>query len=821
MKVTTSIKLILAGLALIAVGVAVKVIAFQTSPEEVREAVLSELADAVSAHVSLASARFGLDGVLHASGLSVTLPGLEEPALECPAVRVTFDRFELLRLRQLARKVLIVSPTIRLSYSDDDQMWNVARVTLNGGGGGRKKAAGGLPEEILVEDATLVVRNATFFGDEKPRVYEGLHIALKPDEAGIGQWLVEARILKGPLRGTHISGWMISGRRPRFGLEIDARALRADHVFWRHVPFGELVWRDYRPAGRLAVRGSLTSRGRGPLDYSFKAELTDAEARTKFFPVDCRSVNGLVEVAGETLVVRDVTAVIPAKELDDAALDRSAARVRVSGTCRLGDGSGSFQIEVGDLPLCETTVSAIPGAGEELWSRLRPSGRAQLTLGLTGEPGAPMRFHAVTELSGAVLHPAELPVPLREVSGVVAVDSKGVRLRRLRGLLGEQTPPGAAAGTFEVDGHLDFERRDSLLAISLRSLRSNEALTRAIPGAGEQLWDLFHPEVDLDASVLLRDAPETDRMSSTVVVDLHGGRAELRDFPLPLRDLAGTVRVEDGKVFIEQLSALLGPAEEEEPHVQTTSAVEVRGTVDLAAQQARLHLAAPDLMLSEQLLTSIPNVGPRIWQQAAPEGMASVEARIHYANGAGRPLRYVVDMNLRDVSITPALIPLPINALAGQLLLNEDQAISNSFAGITCGGHFSGAAVVYYGGEGDLPSYGARLRFDQLDLSDLLECFTGERKDLSGRIMGVLDIGGIVGRESSRAGRGTLNLTEGHLWHTPLFAKLLPVLHLRIPTDGGASARGQMIYTLSGDQISVHEFELTGGGLNLSGYGTV
>jgi hypothetical protein len=201
--------------------------------------------------------------------------------------------------------------------------------------------------------------------------------------------------------------------------------------------------------------------------------------------------------------------------------------------------------------------------------------------------------------------------------------------------------------------------------------------------------------------------------------------------------------------------------------------------------------------------------------------MASVEARIHYANGAGRPLRYVVDMNLRDVSITPALIPLPINALAGQLLLNEDQAISNSFAGITCGGHFSGAAVVYYGGEGDLPSYGARLRFDQLDLSDLLECFTGERKDLSGRIMGVLDIGGIVGRESSRAGRGTLNLTEGHLWHTPLFAKLLPVLHLRIPTDGGASARGQMIYTLSGDQISVHEFELTGGGLNLSGYGTV
>jgi hypothetical protein len=821
MKVWTCIKLIVLGAVLLAAGVGVRIVSRETAPERVREVVYAALSAAVNGKVSLEAARLDYGGVLHLENLAVSLPGESEPAFSCPSIRIYLDRLELLGRRTVARRVEMVSPTLRLAHDRKSDKWNAESVLAAGRGEG---AAAAPPREgVDVENATVLVSDETLFGDAEPRSYPALHLSFRPDQGEAGRWLLDGRVLAGVTAGARLSGWLAAKGKPRFWLEVTCQGIQAGEALWRQVPHGHAVWKDFRLTGGLAVQGSLSGGGGAPLDYSFRVAMSEAEAWNRYYPVAIRSLSGQAEITTGRVILRDLTGVIPPEEFGVAPANRPLPRVSANATWDLGrDGGGRLEILASDMPISRGSIERIPSVGPEIWTRLKPEGQGRLALTLI-DPGrrAPTRFSTVVELDGVSLRPPEVPVPLRNVTGTLLVDNEWVRLRNLTGVVGDRQNPQDTPPYFVADGAIDLQRRESALTVSVRNLHTTEELVKSVPGAGDDIWRLLRPRVVMDGSFQLSDIPDGNAMTCTALLDLHGGELSPEFTTFPLREVSGTVRYDGGRILIESLAATVTTDRAGAESSNATCMAEVRGTVEPKAQRAEVYLTARGMTISRELLRCVPGVGEHIWQEAEPRGTANLSGRFFYDASADPPLRYVLDMDLRDVSAALKLIPIPLDVLSGQLLLSEERAISNNFNGVTCGGGFSGAAVVYFGAEEDLPSFGGRLSFNEMELRELVRCLSGEEKPLSGRISGVMDVGGLLGQRRSVSARGTLSLVEGHLWQTPFFAKLLSVLHLSMPAGQEVPARGQMTYTLKGDEVTVHEFELVGGGLSLSGYGKV
>ncbi len=946
MRIGTAIKLILAGIFLLACGVGIKLVARHTSPEHLMLVLRREAERSLNARLDLASVRLDLTGTLHLDGLALTLAGQEEPLLRCPKMVVDLDRSELLHGRAVVSKVILVQPTLNLSYDRQANAWNFEAPQLRQQDGSAAPA-GLLSGGVVLEGGTAVVRNAELYGDDEPRTYDGLYATLARDSSAADFWRVDARFRTGVLAGTSVQGWFAAAQQPRYAFTARCEDLSAGEDLWRAVAYERHVWEEYEVTGRLGFEALLRSSPEGRPQYSVRITALDASARSDLFPARVSSISGVVEVAEGEAAIKDLTGLILPGEFGADAATGRPARLRLNATCRVDGPGGLYQVAATDLPLCQRTIEAIPDVGRDLWERLRPSGKADVTLTLR-EPaaGGSPAFSGVADIRDVTVRPAELARPLEGIGGRVLFDTDGVRLENVRGTIGDAGSPATergrlkpwfvangtvgaaragtdlrvalgdvatdealvkcipgrgeqiwdslrpevilnadvsirqepgqeepvvraeldlAGGTLspqmlpvslqDVNGRIWVDQTGALLSnlrgvvpqggtdggagpahviangtvhfdggggsleLVLRNVRTNEELVRAVPEAGDDVWELLRPEVDLDAVVLLSEAREPGRHAYRAVLNLHGGRMTPAPFGMPVDNVTGTVRVDRNTVSLEHLVASVDTGGEPNTSPEGKCTVEVRGFIEPEAERAELDVAAHGFVLTDKLLDAIPNVGERIREAAQPHGTLSLNGKILYDGSAEEPLRYMLNVDVYDASLT--LKRLPLDALSGRLLVTRNRVESRDFSGSTCGGHFEGALAIRYNAIAEPATYRAEVRFDRVDLAELIGRLTGESRDIGGLMDGDIEIGGTIEDLKGSTGEGRVSLSEGNLWQTTFFVSLLNLLHLAIPTEGAPSVAGQASFRFARGNVEVEEFELVGDGLNLSGQGTV
>jgi len=932
---------------LIVCGVAIKLIAHHTSPEQLMGVLRREVENSLNATLDLASARLDFTGTLHLDGVALTLSGQEQPLFRCEEIVVGLDRSELLRRRAVPSKVVLVQPTFNLAYERRTNSWNFEAAQLKGQGKGTLPA-GLLSGGVVLEQATVAVRHADLYGDDEPRTYDGLHLRLARDSASAASWRAEGRFRTGTLAGTAVQGWLVAEEHPRYALSVKCESLSTGEDLWRAIPYGRHIWEGYEVAGRLGVEAVLRSSPDGLPHYSLTVTMLDASARSDLFPVRVSSINGVVQVTDDSVVIKDFTGLIPPAEFGLDAAAESPARLRLSATARLDGPGGTYRVSVSDLPLCRHSLQAIPEVGPDLWERLRPHGRADVTITLR-EPdtgGAPA-FSGVAELRDVTLHPAEVPRALEGIAGRVVFGTDGVRIENVRGAIGQPGGAGAEAGRIKprfvangtiaasnvgtdlriavsslatdeelvksipglgeqvweslrpevvldadvairqrpgqdrptvkarldldegrlspralpmpledvsgrvcvdaggvllsnvravatqrdpngtanlahvvANGTVRFDGRDSALEVVMRNVRTSEKLLKAIPGVGEDVWELLRPEVDVDAVVLLTGRPEPGRSSVSGILSLHGGRMTPAALGgLALDNVSGTVKIDEDSVSVERLAATVDTGDGAEATDWSRCTVEVRGLVQPGAQRAELDVAARGLVVTDRLLAAVPTFGELIRQAAQPRGMLSLSGRILYDPKAEEALHYLLNVDVHDASF--ALGGLPVDAFSGRLLLTEQRAESKDFSGATCGGHFEGALTIRYNAAEQPATYRAQVQFGRVKLSELITRLGGEGQDLSGLISGEVQVSGPVQDPKAGTGEGRVSLIEGDPWGTPFFIGLLNLLHLAVPAEGAPSVAGQASFRLGEGSVQVKELELLGDGLNVSGQGTV
>ena len=108
-------------------------------------------------------------------------------------------------------------------------------------------------------------------------------------------------------------------------------------------------------------------------------------------------------------------------------------------------------------------------------------------------------------------------------------------------------------------------------------------------------------------------------------------------------------------------------------------------------------------------------------------------------------------------------------------------------------------------------------------MAKLANNLTGEDQDIVGQLSGWIDLGGVYGQDSGMAINGHASLDNAHLMKIPLFAQLLNVLRLNLLGQNKADQQGELTFSRESgsDKFNIQELEFTGGGLSVSGTGTI
>jgi len=829
MKIATAIKCILLGLVLLAAGVGVKLFQHYTEPERLRRIALDAFAENVEAQLSLGNLRLGPGPSLHACQVDVTPPGGDVPLFSCAGVSVHLDTGRLLKLEPVPRKVVVSSPRLNLTYAEEEDAWNFQTIKIRPQPEKPPPPREFLSDGMLLDDASISVLCRPLYDSDEPVTYDGLRLRITPDPEVQDRWSFEGDFVDGLLDGTRLSGWASGGDDGRASIRLTADAVSAGPELWQAVPFCTTVWDDFKVRGRLWFDARLDLGREGRLQTVVTARVSGGSVNTVLYPIPVHNVSGTVDVIDGHVQVHDATGLIAPSEFDGTDAVPAPVRVRVNGDYPAGDGPSVTRVQVAGLPLCRSTIESIPEAGARIWEELRPSGLCDLDLTITVMPGeSTPQVVAVCDLQDATLRLNSVPLPLRNLCGRVKWDGAQLRLEGLSGSIAQPATDGGDAENLArvaVDGLYDPGHENTFLEVKVTGLRTSEDVLGAVPGLAD-LWDMLRPELAADVTVMLWDGPDGKGLRTKAVVRIHGGRARPRSAPLLLTDVTGTISVDDvGKITVEQLRAFLA-TEQLTPELGGTAAscIEVNGTLEPGAGRYEFYLEALNVPVSKELLTTMPEPGPTIWKAVQPSGIISFSGKILQGGSQDQRLSFFLDVDLKDLAGRLEALPVPLTGLTGNLLVSDRRCLSNSLTGIVCGGRFDGAAVIYYGPDRDSPSFGATLRFSQVDLTSLLEHLKGEKDEaqkVSGLLDGVVDLGGVLHGQLGTMARGRVTITEANLWQTPMFARMLPLLHLRVPGPEEAPGRGDVTFKLVGDQVIIEEFDFVGGGLNLTGQGVV
>jgi len=596
---------------------------------------------------------------------------------------------------------------------------------------------------------------------------------------------------------------------------------------------GSRLWESLRPsAGKVHLSLRVDAPGKGRAErYAATARLSAADLSPVWIPLPLQQVEGTVEVSPDSIRFWNLTGVIPQQG--------PPAHVCLNGSMDTHGDSAELQVDLHNLQADQRVVRWIPDVGNDLWEMLGPEGVVDGTVLLRGalaegrpEVSGTLRISSgSTRPSSAARGTGEaegaaaagtartwIPVPLRQVEGMLDVAPDAVRFHNLTGVIQQEGVPGR----LNLNGSLGLRSHLAELTVELHNLHATEQIVRWTPGAGEDLWELLSPEGFVDGTLLLRGDVARAGPDVSGTLQISSGRARPSFFPIPVADVAGSVRLDGPRVRIAELSGRLQPEDGAASSApQGAGSVTVRGWLDLSRKEGSFDVRVPDLDLCQEMVEAIPGLGENLWRELKPSGMVALSSNVHYRGEQEPTFSYSVGVDLKNASALWVSVPVRLQSLNGHVVLTNELISAPSVGGRAAMGWFNASVVADLDPAHGNVHYRGWVELRRADLKSLLEELGEPGGDVQGRLSGLVEIECRHGEQEKLTGTGKLELTDGSLWSTPFFMHLVELLHLTIPGTGGTFDTGEARFELDDRQVNVKSFRVTSTALELEGYGEI
>ena len=161
--------------------------------------------------------------------------------------------------------------------------------------------------------------------------------------------------------------------------------------------------------------------------------------------------------------------------------------------------------------------------------------------------------------------------------------------------------------------------------------------------------------VDVSFRVAREDPLEA--VDYQVLFTLHDGEFDNAVLPFPLRDLAGQIYVDRGKVVVKNVSASSGSL-----RVKASG----RQSRDATSPDGRLQLNLTDLTLDSRLRNCLSGGLGRMYDQVRPQGLVDVEATLYIGKDGSFAHRDLV-ATAKGCSISHVAFPYPLTDITGTI----------------------------------------------------------------------------------------------------------------------------------------------------------
>ncbi|MCS7166388.1 MAG: AsmA-like C-terminal region-containing protein [Gemmatales bacterium] len=512
-----------------------------------------------------------------------------------------------------------------------------------------------------------------------------------------------------------------------------------------------------------------------------------------------------------------------------------------------------LDLESESVPIDEMLLQALPGRTQLVVREFRPRGRVRVraqirrAAGSAEQPHPPTFTHIQAHIEQGQICYKRLPYPLQQVQGIVEVDLPAETWRAV-GFSGRYQD-----GLFFAHAQGEPTPRGEKVSLTLQGQRVllNEELRQALPAPVRTLWDELRPTGRVDFSAKLEwvgeQAPQVD-----VTVAARGQCAvQPRFFPYRLEELTGTVRYTPAQAVFTVLRARHGPSQIFIGRDQIGGLLRLR---DDGSWQLELYQIRGDpLHVDKDLLAALPEGVRSVLETLRPDQPIRVVFDL-YADSArgqqvqslrwsghasfarctwhcGIPLReatgYVAlqgtwqpgrlkalgQVQLQEVNV----LGLPLREVASAMQIREDSVYFPGIRGKLFGGQIFGPLRYDFAPRRE---FRLDLTVAQVDLQALARQSLGRHGQAQGKVQGRIIVSGQPGDWRTLTGRGSLSITDGHIYDLPPFLNLLNLLAGQLPNDA-VFHEVQTRFTLEGQRVHFSRIEFLGNALTLRGQGSM
>ncbi len=308
-----------------------------------------------------------------------------------------------------------------------------------------------------------------------------------------------------------------------------------------------------------------------------------------------------------------------------------------------------------------------------------PHGQIDLSLSISKEEGrdAPIMLdRALIEALGPDISHHKFPYRITNVRGTVEIGRDGLNVIGISGDHGDGWviangwtggPGGPVPADIDIYGY---------------NIALDDDLCSGMGPHHRKMWDSFSPEGVADLHVSMQRGPPVDGApapwSITTVADVQSADAVFDQFPYPIYDFDGVVRIENNEINI---SGIQGFGE--------SGAIAVSGiaeTTPTGLERLDLRIVADHVMLDDTLFSCFEPKTRAQLKQLHPEGTAEIEVDLS-KDGHADSLDYVVNVDLNQTPIRHDNLLVPIRESSGHLRIDRKRIEIEHLTGRLGDGH--------------------------------------------------------------------------------------------------------------------------------------
>ncbi len=322
-------------------------------------------------------------------------------------------------------------------------------------------------------------------------------------------------------------------------------------------------------------------------------------------------------------------------------------------------------------------IASLPSLAK-FYRHYDPHGQIDLAVTISKSEGRDspiMLERARIEALGADLSHHKFPYRVNDVRGTVEIGPDGLHVIGINGYHNDGWViangwTGGPAGPVPAD--IDIYGYDIAL---------DDDLCGGMGPHHRKMWDSFSPEGIADLQVSMKRGPAIDgapaRWSINTVAQVLSADAVFSQFPYPIYDFDGIVRIEDNKIDIDGIQ---GFGESGEISVSGTATTTPEGL-----EQLDLSIVAADVPLEDSLFACFEPETQQQLRQLNPQGTVEVSVDLS-KDDVNAPLDYMVEVDLEQTPIRHANLLVPIQESSGHLRIDRHRIDIERLTGRVAGG---------------------------------------------------------------------------------------------------------------------------------------